>query len=146
MRAQFPDAPDLARATAAFARANVELGRPIFFEQPPPGRMIGPDHDLVPAGALWKMVPRGEGTNPASWDFDVDAKAVRARYGRKRGQHLYAGPGGIQIEPEAYERRLVRLLIKSRRELARVYEKQGTPESRQKAQEILSSILWLDPD
>jgi hypothetical protein len=50
------------------------------------------------------------------------------------------------VEPEAFERRLMLLLIKSKRNLIRRCEREGTPEGRRRMGELLDEILRVDPD
>jgi hypothetical protein len=147
LRRRFPRAPGaFAGSDAAFANANVSAERPVFFEIPPPAETLRPDFALVPAGPLWKMVPRGSEKPDASyWRLPLTPEEVLPRLRRRRGIRIRFDPGGVRTEREAHEHRFLRLLLRARRSEADLLFREGTAESFRKSAALYDSILRLDP-
>lgn len=143
-RRRFPRAPRNLVAAAAFARAQAESGRPIYFEVPLPEEMLEGGGRLVPAGPLYRLV-RTEGAeiDPRLWEFPLSPEEVRARYRRARGQQVHETPEGPRTKPEPYERRLFVLLLRARMLLAEWKFSRGEYGP---AAELYESILALDAE
>ncbi len=137
------DRPEL--SAAAFAYAQAGTGRPVFFEAAPPASFVHSDYAFVPAGPLWKLVPKDAQTlDPAYWNLPMEPQMVS--YRRARGQNLRLQEGRLVVRPEAYERRLVVPLLRARKHLAEWRLRGGAPEDGRRAAEICASILAIDPD
>jgi hypothetical protein len=131
---------------AAFANANASTERPQFFERPPGPDLLRPDWTLIPAGQLLKMTPRGEQRiDPKYWKTPVEPESLPGAYRRERGQYVATQPGGVLLRPEAYERRLLRELLRARKNLADWRALSGTREGLERSAELYESILALDP-
>jgi hypothetical protein len=121
-------------------------GRPIFFEFAPPPERLPPGLSTEPAGALEKLVRKGEERfEPAFWDFPIKAAEVRPRFRRARGQKVTFLPGDIGVEPEPYERRLFEALLRADEHLGHAHMLARTTEGYRKAAEIFESILATEP-
>src|SRR5439155_18350781 len=119
MKKKFPASSVETAATAAFLNANVGGSRPLFTRTRLPQEMIPPDFTFVPAGVLWKLVPRSDAPiDPSHWKFPVEPEAVVPRYRRARGQRLRYTPEGMALRPERYEERLVMALVRARQHRA----------------------------
>ncbi len=132
-------------AAAEFMNANARCGRPIFCERVLPTWLLRDDFILVPAGVIWKLVPRGR--EPAVelryWKFPIEPEEIRSTGRRERGQIVQHASGSVIVKPQAYERRLLRLLLRARLRLARALVERGqfVP-----AISLCDSILALDPE
>lgn len=132
---------------AAFALANAREGHPIFFSEKPPAEALRPDYAAVPAGPYWKLVRRGsERIDPRYWIFPVEAEEARRHYRRARGQVLEYGPHGVDVVPDFYERRLVFLLLRARKNLADWEWATGSPQSLERSARLYLSILHVAPE
>jgi len=131
-------------AAAAFANENVTGSRPVYFELPPGPSLLRPDFHLVPAGPMWKMVPRGEVKaavpSPA---FPMSADEIRARFRRPRAQLADARPEGLRIRAEPYERRLLVALIRTRLALAEASLGRGEFAA---SRSLYEEVLRIDPE
>ncbi|HEX7897950.1 MAG TPA: DUF2723 domain-containing protein, partial [Planctomycetota bacterium] len=144
MHARFPRATVAAARTAAFAAANVSPERPVYFERPPPFEMLPEGYDVVPAGPLLKLVPRGLGAvDSRYWAFPIEPEAVAARVRRPRGQSIEEGPGWIRSKPQAYERRLLLALVRAKFLLADWHYRRGEMGP---ARELFEAVLRADPE
>ena len=109
MRRRHPGAPP----PAAFLQAHAASGRPIYLEGPLPASVLPSGHALVRAGPFVKLVPAAKASVDASdWPVPVEAGEIRLR--RKRGQRVSISEGEMVIRPEAYEERLLLLLLRAR--------------------------------
>jgi len=139
-------APRLDRSMAAWANANAVSRRPLFFERPPAAELLRSGWTLVPAGHLIKMVPREERRiDQKYWRSPVEPESIPGQYRRERGQYVEYRSGEILLKPEAYERRLLRELLRARKNLADWSALSGTPEGLERCVELYESILQLDP-
>ena len=146
LRGRFPKAGLQETATGAFANANFSKERPLFFEKPPPPEVLRADATLVPAGHLLKMVARGEQrVDPKYWSTPIEAEAIPPLFRRERGQFVERIDGGLRVRPEAYEHRLLRELLRARKNRADWVALAGTPEGYQRSAELYESILQVDP-
>jgi hypothetical protein len=128
---------------AAFLEANGGCERPVYlaFEMPPDGLPRG--SVLSPAGALWKLSWGPEDPDPRHWAFAADAEAVAGRFRRARGQRETEIDHVDRLVPEAYERRLLQLMLQARRSLADWnFERGGWKD----AAALYESIASLDPE
>jgi tetratricopeptide (TPR) repeat protein len=136
----------LDQALAAFVRSNAPAGRPIFLERAPGPELLPSGFTIVPAGHLLKIVPRDQRRIEAKyWKSPVEAESLPPQYRRERGQYIAPGPGGITVRPEAYERRLLRELLRARKNLADWRALSGTADGLERSVELYESILALDP-
>jgi hypothetical protein len=142
---RFPEADLVDAATAAFLIANADCGRPVFTDRAPAAAMIGPDLKLVPAGPLWKVVPRAADPplEPRYWKLLIEPEQVRQHVRRERGQSVQHTSAGFVVKPLSYEKRLVHLLLQARLNLARGLTERGRFEP---AAKLFESIVALDPD
>jgi tetratricopeptide (TPR) repeat protein len=133
-------------AVAAWANANASWSRPLFFERPPGPEILRSGWTLVPAGHLLRMVPREEQRiDQKYWTSPVEPESLPSQFRRERGQYVEYRPGEVRVRPEAYERRLLRELLRARKNLADWRALSGTPEGLQRSAELYESILELDP-
>ena len=142
---RFPDA-DLAEvATAAFLNANAGGGRPVFTDRAVPTSMLRPDLMLLPAGALWKAVPRAAAPplDPRYWVFPIEPEQVRLRIRRERGQSVLRTATDIIVKPASYEQRLIALLLQARLNLARALAERQQFAA---ALKLFESVRVLDPE
>jgi tetratricopeptide (TPR) repeat protein len=118
---KFPEADLADVATAAFLNANAGGGRPVFTDRAVAPSMLRPDLMLLPAGALWKAVPRAASPplDPRYWAFPIEPEQVRLRVRRERGQSVQRTAREVQVKPASYEQRLIGLLLQARLNLAR---------------------------
>lgn len=145
-RRRAPKGEQMVTGEMAFANANVSATRPVYFEFPPPEELVRPDFSIVPAGALSRMVPRGqEKIDRKFWSTPVEAEELIPLCRRARGQRIEYLPGGLLIEPEAYERRLIRMLLKARKNLADWHGHSSDPERMRRAAELYESLIRLEP-
>ncbi len=136
----------LEASIAAFANANASVERPQFFERPPGPELLRPEWTLVPAGHLLKLVPRNEQRIDAKyWKTPVEPESLPGLYRRERGQNVMVRADGVLLRPEAYERRLLRELLRARKNLADWRALSGTREGLERSTELYESILALDP-
>lgn len=142
---EFPQADPRDGSVGAFLKANVGSGRPMFTDRPLPPELLPAHLMLVPAGVLWKLVPAA-GTIPIDakyWKFPIEPEQVATRLRRERGQSVVYAPEGVIVKPQAYERRLVQLLLQARLILAmaRYERREGEAAAR-----LLESIVAIDAD
>jgi len=128
---------------AAFLNANVGAGRPLFADRPVPPALLPPDRTFVPAGVLWKLVPVSSSVeiDPKYWRFPIEPEQVLPRVRRERGQSVTYTADDVVVKPQAYERRLLALLLQARLTLAmaRVERREIEPAAR-----LLESIVAVD--
>lgn len=131
-------------AAAAFLNAQAGSGRSLFSEQFVPLELIRPGFTLVPAGAIWKLVPLSPAPELDSryWRFPVEPEQVVGKRRRARGQRVKSTPDRFEVKPEAYEERLIFLIVMARYHLAMGLTEKGQflPAAR-----LCESILALDP-
>src|ERR1043166_1834079 len=143
MREKLPSASVEATATAAFLNANAEGTRPLFTQGRPADILIRPDFVLVPAGALWKLVPKARGEVDLSyWKFPMEPESVMPRYRRARGQWSQLTATGLFVRPQCYEERMVLLVAKARKNLGLWWLERGEVA---RAIPLLESVLTIDP-
>lgn len=145
LRVRFPALELKSIALGAFGNANASQEHPLFFEHPPPPEVLRPGWTLVPAGHLLKMVPRGTIPDRRYWSFPMEPESLPPLYRRERGQFIEFLPGSVKVRPEAYERRLLRELLRARKNQADWIALSGTPEGTKRSAELYESILKLDP-
>jgi hypothetical protein len=135
-----------ALAQASLIRGHAPGGPPLYFDTEPAKAMLG-SGKLLPAGFLWKWTEdAAEGVNPKAWQFPATLEEVAARSGRKRGQRLYQAPGNLLVEPESYERRLVRVLAQARLNIANLLQRGGGPDAFSGSAKVYESILKAAPE
>ncbi|HLY10411.1 MAG TPA: DUF2723 domain-containing protein [Planctomycetota bacterium] len=133
-------------AVAAWANANISPTRPMFFERPPGPEILRAGWTLVPAGHLLKMVSREDRRiDPKYWRSPVEPESLPAQFRRERGQYVEYRADEVRVRPEAYERRLLRELLRARKNLADWRALSGTAEGLERSVELYESILELDP-
>jgi hypothetical protein len=143
-RQRLPGVRPLAAHLAAFLEANAGGGRPIFTQTALAPALLPAGTRQLPAGVLWKLVPRDEATvDLRYWAFPMEPEDVQGREGRDRGLRLVRTPEGLHAIAESYESRLLNALIKGRYALADVYLDTGKSD---KAVQMLESIRLMDPD
>lgn len=144
MDARFP-APSLAaaRSVAAFADGIVESGRTVYFERPIPPSMVREGWEIVPAGPLMKMAPRGRPIDLRHWEAPLAPESVRERYRRARCRWLDPNAPQNRLRFEPFERRLFILLVRARLLLAELHY---GGRSYDRCVPLYSSILQLDPE
>jgi hypothetical protein len=142
---KFPEAELVDATTAAFLNANADCGRPLFTDRAVALPMLRPDLLLVPAGALWKVVPRSPAPplEPRYWAFPIEPEQVHRQIRRERGQSVQHTLEGLVVKPQGYEKRLINLLLHARLNLARALtdRAQFAPAVR-----LLESVAALDPE
>lgn len=123
LRASMPEAAWDLVAVTAFANENAGLERSIFSVVRPSDAHLRPDLAVVPAGMLWKIVPRREaGVDLRYWDYPIRAEAIPRGARRARGHWDYVTPDGrTEMRPEPYEDRLFLPLLWSKARLADVF-------------------------
>ncbi len=142
---RFPDADLADVATAAFLNENAGSGRPVFTDRAVPSRMLKPDLMLLPAGALWKLVPRAAAPplDPRYWAFPIEPEQVRSRIRRQRGQSVQRTATDVIVKPASYEQRLIGLLLQARINLARALAERKQYAA---ALRLFESVSALDPE
>jgi tetratricopeptide (TPR) repeat protein len=141
MRRRFPEARPLAAHEAAFLHANADGGRPIFMEAAPPAALLPEGYEAIPAGVLWKLVLRGrESVQPTYWDFPIEPDNIQLR--RERGVAFSKSDGHFTVHAEAYETRLITLLLRARYMLGDWNLKHERPAE---GLPLLESVRALDP-
>lgn len=141
---RFPGVPSWQVTAAAFLNGQAGGSRPLFCERFIPPNLLRPDFKLVPAGAVWKLVPRSESSvqDPKYWTFPLEAEQVVGRFRRSRGQVVHRRPGGLDVEPEAYENHYLMLIVMARFHLAMAMTESGNP---LQAARLCESVLSLTP-
>ena len=131
-------------AAAAFLNANAGAGRSLFCEQFVPLELLRPGFTLVPAGAVWKLIPQGTAAelDIRYWKFPIEPEEVVRKKRRARGQAVKSTPTRFEVKPERYEDRLINLIVMARYHLAMGLTERGQflPAAR-----LCESILALDP-
>lgn len=120
MAGRFPQADLIDVAVAAFLNENADAGVPLFTDRLISPAMLRTDRALVPAGVLWKVVPvaQAKAIEERYWSFPIQPEEVRSRLRRERGQTVAYTAEGVVVKPQAYEWRLIFLLIRARLSLA----------------------------
>ncbi len=142
---RFPTAPVDTAALVGFCRENVGRGRPIFSNLPLAADLVPEGFVMIPAGALWKIVPREEADRPELryWEFPILPEEVLGRPRRERGQQVEFLSDGMRVSPAAYERRLLGVLLAARLRLVRVHVDRRDFST---ALKLCESMLRLDPE
>lgn len=143
-RARLPGVRPLAAHLSAFLYANGGLGRAVFTQAALPPAMLPPGTALVPAGAVWKLVPEGQTVVDLKyWNFPLRPEDVQGRVGRARGIRLVRTDDGLRSEAQPYEDRLIALLAKGRASLGDLYVRTGRYEE---AVQVLDTVMRLEPE
>jgi len=143
-RKRLPGVRPLAAHLAAFLEANAGSGHPIFTQNALAPSLLPAGTRQVPAGVLWKLAPRDEAAvDLRYWKLPMEPEDVQGRVGRDRALRLVRTPDGLHAIAEAYETRLLNVLIKGRYALADVYLDTGKSEQ---AVQMLESIRMMDPE
>lgn len=141
-----PKHDQVSACSMAFANANCSLDRGVYFEVPPPTELAGTDLALTPAGPMMQLRPKCSAAMDARfWKAPVEPEDLPALCRRERGQFIEYVPDGVRIGPEAYERRLMRELLRARKFLAEWHGRAADPDRLRRAVELYESILQLDP-
>jgi len=142
---RFPEAELVDATTAAFLNANADCGRPLFTDRAIAQSMLRPDLLLVPAGALWKCVPRSPAPplEPRYWAFPIEPEQVHQQQRRERGQSVQHTREGFVVKPLRYEKRLINLLLHARVNLARALTDRGQFDP---AVRLFESVAALDQE
>jgi hypothetical protein len=132
-------------SVGAFLRANADLGRPMLTDRPLPPDLLPSNRTLAPAGVLWKLIPDTGAIpiDPKYWKFPVEPEQVVPRIRRERGQSVTDTPDGVVVKPQAYERRLLSMLLLARFNLAMARNERREIEA---AGRLLESVVAIDPD
>jgi hypothetical protein len=134
----------LAAHLAAFLEANAGGGHPIFTQTKLPLALLPPGTVQVPAGALWKLAPRGQDqVDLRYWSFAMSPEDVQGRIRRERGLKLTRNAEGLRAQAEAYETRLLDVLLKGQYALADVCLDTNRPVE---AVRLLEGVRAMDPD
>ena len=99
----------------------------------------------MPQGAFFKVARESDKLviDPRHWQESIPAEAVAASCRRARGQFFERREEGITaVRPEPYEKRLLRLLLLARKNLAELRAREG---KHAEAAALYESILKLDP-
>ncbi len=143
-RNRLPGVRPLAAHLAAFLEANAGGGHPIFTQTKLPPSLLPRGTVQVPAGVLWKLVPLGqEEIDLRYWSFAMNPEDVQGRIRRDRGIKLYRDGDGLRSRAEAYETRLLEVLLKGRYALADVCLDTNRPVE---AVRLLESVRAMDSD
>ncbi len=145
-RRQAPKLDQVSAGALAFANANVSAGHPVYFEVSPPGEFVRPDYTIVPAGPYFRLMPKGaEQIDRRYWETPFEAEAVIAMCRGERGQKLDSGPDGLVVTPEAYERRVFRMLLQASKNLADWLGHSADPDKLRRCVELYERLARLDP-
>lgn len=137
----FSGAGDEDDRVAAFLNANVSPGRPIYVERPPlKPQLLRPECVLAPWGHLLRAPGAGE---PPSWESPIEPETVRSRFRRERGQVIERRSESISVRPEAFENRLLTLLLRARQARAWQLLQSGDPAPWKESTALYESILLL---
>jgi len=100
---------------------------------------------LLPAGALWKAVPRAPAPPLESryWAFPIEPEQVRSQVRRRRGQSVQRTAQDVVVKPASYEERLIGLLLQARLNLARALAERQQFAA---ALKLFESVAALDPE
>jgi len=143
-RGRLPGVRPISAHLAAFLEANVGCGHPIFTQSKLSPTLLPPGTVQLPAGVLWKLAFRGrEKVDLKYWNFPMEPQDVQGRVRRDRGIKLYRDGDGLHCVPEAYETRLLNVLLKGRYSLADVCLDAGQAAE---AVRLLESVRTMDPD
>ena len=143
MRARHPGVRPLAAHLAAFLEANAGRGRDVFTQTALPPVLLPAGTALVPAGALWKLVPSGDQRlDPRYWQFPLEPEDVQGLMKRERGIRLLRAGDKLMSQAEAYETRLLDLLLKGRVSYADMQLRSGRA---QEAIRLLDTVRGVDP-
>jgi tetratricopeptide (TPR) repeat protein len=143
-RARLPGVRPLAAHLAAFLDANAGCGHPIFTQTKLAPPLLPAGTLQVPAGVLWKLMPlKQDKANLQYWTFPMQPEDVQGRVRRDRGIRLFRDGQVLRSQAEAYETRLLNLLLKGRYALADVHLETGQPAE---AARLLESIRAMDSD
>lgn len=140
-----PGADAKEASVGAFVRANADLGRPLLTDRPLPPDLLPPNRTLAPAGVLWKLIPATGAIpiDPKYWRFPIEPEQVISRIRRERGQSVLDTPSGIVVKPQAYERRLLAMLLQARVNLAMARNERRELDA---AGRLLESVVAVDAD
>lgn len=128
----------------AFLGANARGDRPLYTLYALPTDRLPAGLVLSPRGPVLKLVPPAEDRlDSAWWQFPIEAEQVPALYRRRRGLSAAYANNVFTVEHEAYERRLLKAILKARIFLADWHFRRGGAEA---AARLYESILPLDPD
>jgi tetratricopeptide (TPR) repeat protein len=134
----------LAAHLAAFLEANAGSGHPIFTQTKLPPSLLPRGTVQVPAGVLWKLAPLGQDkVDFRYWSFAMNPEDVQGRVRRERGLKLTRDAEGLHSQAEAYETRLLNLLLKGQYALADVCLDTGRPVE---AVRLLEAVRAMDSD
>jgi hypothetical protein len=145
-RRQVPKLDQVSAGTLAFAHANVAAGHPVYFEISPPAEFVRPEYSIVPAGPYFRLLPKGaEEIDRRYWETPFEAEDVVAMGRRERGQKVDSSASGLVVAPEAYERRVLRMLLQARKNLADWLGHSADPDKLRRAVELYESLPRLEP-
>jgi len=145
-RRRAPTLDQVTAGTLAFANANVSAEHPVYFEILPPADRIRSGYTVVPAGSFFRLIPKGsERIDRRFWDRPFEAEDVVAMCRRERGQKVDAGPEGLVVAPEAYERRVLRMLLEERKNLAYWLGRGSDPEQWRRCVDLYETLPPLEP-
>ncbi len=106
-------------AVAAFASANIGKVPAVFSDVKPSREFLREDLDVVPAGMLWKIAPRGQAVvDLRYWDYPMRPEDIPRQGRRARGHWGYVTADGVEMRPELYEDRFFLPLLWARVRLA----------------------------
>lgn len=114
--------------------------RALYFDRPEIGMTNFTRTIPTTWGPLW--VTGAVPANPEPWEEPVPAEDVPKLYRRERGQFVDRKWFEIKVRPEAYERRLLRLILLARKNRADKLSREGKLGD---AAALYESILKLDP-
>ncbi len=132
-------------AVASFLNSNAGGVRPLYTNAMIPGEMIADSYSAVPAGPLVKIVPRSqEEIDLSDWRFPVQPEQILPLLRRKRGIEVKGDAVSfLKVGMQAYEARLINLLLLARHALADWYRRKGDHAA---AVNLWESIRMVDPD
>ena len=98
---------------------------------------------LVLQGPLFLMAGKSPLRMPfRPWEEPIPAEQLPKYFRRERGQFVEHRSGEVRVRPEPYEKRLLRVLLLARKNLADVLAREG---NLAEAARLYESILRLDP-
>ena len=130
-------------AVAAFANMNFNRVPAIFSDVQPSKDHLRDDLVAVPAGMLWKIVPRDQAISDLKyWDYPIQPEDIPRKGKRARGHWNYVTADGEEMRAELYEDRFFLPLLWARVRLADLQLKENPA----RALQLYRSVLATYPE
>lgn len=135
------------KAVVAFVNANARRGRPLYVQMEPPDRLLLPGLHAVPAGILWRITVDGKPEKPdfRHWQLPLKLEDAKLISDRRRGQVVVFLKDDLQVSPESYRDRCLKILLESMQREAYLHHLEQTAEDHRKAVELYQSIISAEP-